>query len=87
MRAEGYASVTEADGRVSVEYDTFTCGHGNEIVRVKVGTVNQAPMCMQCMTRICLACQAEAVRTMKCTPFEERLKQMESRAALRRSMG
>lgn len=86
LRPEGYASITEADGTISQEYDTFTCGHKNEIVRVKVGMVNEAPRCLTCMRRICLSCQREANLTLKCIPFEKRLEAMESRDRTRRSM-
>lgn len=74
--AQGYAIITSPDGP-AVEFDTFTCGHNNELVRVKVGTVNEAPVCLSCMRRICLKCQREANRTLKCVPFEKKLELIE----------
>lgn len=77
-RVEGQITEVMRDGSIR-ECDTFTCGHGNELVRVKVGTVNQAPVCLQCMRRICKKCQAEANQTLRCVPFEKRLDLSESR--------
>lgn len=76
LRAQGYAIKVDPD-RPTVEFDTFTCAHGNELVRVRTGLVNQAPFCMQCMSRICQKCHDIAAQTGECTPFEKKLEEFE----------
>lgn len=75
----GYITVHSGEGKLTRESDSFTCAHGNEIVRVAPGTVDQAPRCLRCMGRICLKCQGIANRTLKCDPIEEKLLRMERR--------
>jgi hypothetical protein len=76
LRAQGYATITDPEKPI-VERDTFTCAHGNEIIFVRPGMVNQAPMCLKCMKRICKACAATAHATGECSPFEKKLEELE----------
>jgi hypothetical protein len=78
-------SVTEADGTISRECDTFTCAHGNEIVRVLPG-ISPGTICHACMGRICDACAAELMKTLRCMPFEQKLEVAEHRAKFRRAI-
>lgn len=77
---------SEKSGTVIREHDTFTCGHGNEIVRVPDGVDAEKRWrrCLCCMKRLCDACAAEMDRTLKCVPFERRLEILERRDLLRR---
>lgn len=88
LRPGGYATITDDAGRIIRENDTFTCAHGNEIVRVPAGvdpmTVGQ--YCRCCMKHICEKCAAEMNRTLKCVPFEKLLERWESRDALLKSI-
>ncbi len=79
LRPGGYAFVTEADGTVSREQDTFSCAHGNEIVRVAPGHQVDTPVCHRCMGRLCTKCAAEAAQTLRCIPTEQMILNMESR--------
>lgn len=76
LPSRGYAVVVEP-GKETRERDTFTCNHGNELIFVRSGQVNQAPMCMHCMKPICLRCARIASVTGKCTPFEKKIEEME----------
>lgn len=80
LRPGGYASVTEADGTISRECDTFTCNHCNGIIRCRVGTSTLAPLCKVCMGRICKRCQAVMHMTLKCIPFEAKMEACERSA-------
>lgn len=76
LHPQGYAVITQ-DGRVITEYDTFTCAHGNEIVRVAVGTVSKAPFCQKCNARICKKCAAIAHASLEHVPTEMMIQRME----------
>lgn len=86
-RPQGYASVV---GLTTIERDTITCGHCNQIVLVKPGTfattyfvpdglgpLKEEPgaLCKVCMRAVCLTCHAHG----RCTPLEARIEQMEAR--------
>lgn len=92
LRAGGYATVTEGDGRLSREEDTATCAHGNEIVRIAPGHVpkhingDDIDYCCCCKGLLCQKCAAEMNLTLKCVPFEKRLEEMESRHRFRRAL-
>lgn len=81
----GYLTETRnEDNKLLSEKDTFTCGHGNEIVEVPPGTasVTVGAFCRMCGKHICDKCAAEMDRTLKCVPFEKRLDAMERRRKL-----
>lgn len=86
-RPQGYLSVV---GATTIELDTATCGHCNQIVMVKPGSfattylvadglhpLKEEPgaMCKVCMRAVCLSCHAVG----RCTPLERRIEQMEAR--------
>lgn len=77
LKALGYGAISR-DGQVVEEFDTFTCAHGNEIVRVAPGMAAQAPFCRSCMKHICLKCQGLA-RVHGCVPTELMIMNMERR--------
>lgn len=66
------------------ERDTFTCGHCNTIVIVKpkADPADMGGLCKQCMKLICPSCNNKN----KCTPFEKKLEQLESRDRFLRSL-
>lgn len=69
LEAGGQITVTEADGTVR-HFDTFTCAHGNEIVKVLPGMISQAPFCRKCMKPICKRCAAIAHNSLEHMPIE-----------------
>jgi len=93
----GYTVVTDPDAP-TVERDTVTCGHCQRVVFVKPGTVatvylvldratrrwqeEPGALCRVCMRSICLLCHDDG----RCTPWERRLAQMESRDRLYRTI-
>lgn len=89
----GYATLTEPVGSVK-ERDTFTCAHCNRVrhaepyargflVLCSNGKYRQHEYvrCGNCDALICEQCVGKG-----CTPFEEQLKRMEARGALRRAV-
>lgn len=88
LRPGGYTTVTEEDGTLSREADTFTCAHGNEIVLVPPGhdPMTVGAFCRCCMKQICEKCAAEMNRTLRCIPFEKRLEKMESKDKFRKAL-
>ncbi len=83
-RAGGQVTYTNRDGSIE-EMDTFTCGHGNEIVKVRPGQdpTTAGGFCRMCMKHICDRCAA----TGTCAPFERKLEEMESKARFHRAVG
>lgn len=96
-RATGYAYVVDPDGP-RLEFDTVTCAHCQQVVRVKAGTAatvyfvrrptgelaeEGGAFCRVCMRAICLNCH----ETGRCTPWERRMERSESRDRLRRAAG
>lgn len=69
----------------TLESDTFTCKHCNQIVFVKPkeDPANVGGMCKQCMGLICPKCASK----MTCTPFELKLEKAEARSRFLRSAG
>ena len=83
-KPQGYAVLFDPDSdEVIEEFDTFTCGHCNNIVHVKpkCDPTTIGGMCFCCMTFICPQC----VETGVCDPFERKLDRMEGSASARRS--
>ena len=79
----GFAVVSDSAGRTVAEWDTFTCGHCNRIVRVRPRATPEqlGGVCRMCMKHTCPGCDARGV----CTPFEKRLEAIEARARLLRA--
>lgn len=75
-RAGGWAHWFNGNGP-DMECDSITCCHCNRVVFVTVGKPIEAETgwCMRCFKFICKTCEATGV----CVPFEERLRQIESR--------
>lgn len=67
------------------EYDSFTCGHCNSIVKVKpfCDPADAGGLCKQCMNHICKGCYSKGF----CAPFEEKLRLAEHRQLVLRSYG
>lgn len=80
FRPQGYGRVIGFNG-TQAEHDTFTCSHCNRIVIVKPMSdpADMGGQCKMCDKLICPACVGHG-----CTPFEERLKEMEMRDVERR---
>lgn len=90
--AQGYVTIFGdfREGEHILERDTVTCGHCNQIVFTKPGTVSTVYLipqlngpdreepgafCRQCMGAICLKCCAEGL----CTPLMRRIEEMEAK--------
>lgn len=73
----GYALIVGPEG--VVEMDTFTCGHKNHVVHVPPGIDVDliSAICFVCRKRICMSCERERQRTLRCLTFEKRLEIME----------
>lgn len=96
IRAQGYLLVSDPAGP-SLERDSITCGHCQQLVFVKPGhgltvyLVQQrdgwreqpGAFCRCCMKPVCLACHGVGT----CTPWERRLAAMEQRQRFRESVG
>lgn len=67
-----------------VEYETFTCGHDQEVTVVPHGgrLEDVGTFCHICQRPICKACGAKMMKTLKCDPFEEKLHREETRLRL-----
>lgn len=76
LPSRGYGVIVEP-GKETIEFETFTCNHNNEMIRVRPGMVNQAPFCLKCSKPICNRCYAEAMKTGECVTFEQRLDKVE----------
>lgn len=57
------------------EFDTFTCGHCNQITKVTPAT--DVCLCKKCMSFVCEGCHARFV----CVPFEKKLEEWEQKVA------
>jgi hypothetical protein len=81
-RAKGYLVETGPFG--SVESETFTCSHCNNVGTVKNRQDGQllGVTCHACFSVICPNC----ARIGKCEPFEKKLEAIERRARLRASV-
>ena len=92
LKAGGWRIITEP-GKPDIENDTFTCAHGNDVVRVLAGHLpkyedgRDIEFCPCCKGPLCKQHALEYNASLKCVPFEARLEQMESRARFRRSLG
>lgn len=91
----GFLEITDPDphkgaGQVAKqEMDTITCGHRGEIVKVPANCpANAMPfvMCWGCRRFICLKCDAERARTLKCDVIENWLEREEDKARFRREI-
>lgn len=82
-RAGGYAFISSPDG-IQDEHDTFTCKHCNKIVHVmpKAKPEDLGGLCKVCMGLTCPQCSG-----LGCRPFEEQLKQWESKQDFLRQSG
>lgn len=69
----------------TVEYETFTCIHCNEIVRVphRASPDDCGGFCRQCMAPTCPKCTAKGV----CTPFLKKVEEIERRARMLAAIG
>jgi hypothetical protein len=66
---------------MEAEHDTATCNHCNRVIIIKAmcDPADVGGLCKMCNNFICPACVGQG-----CTPFEEKLKQMEMRDVERR---
>jgi hypothetical protein len=88
LKPGGHIRVELEDGEIR-EHDTFTCVHGNELVRVPPGVdmMTVGHFCRNCMGHICDSCAEKMNRTLKCVPFEKKLERWESYDRFLRSIG
>lgn len=97
IRPGGYAIIVDPEAP-TIEFDTVTCNHCQQVVRVKAGSamtvyymrnaagvlVEEAgAFCRLCMAPICLNCHARGV----CVPWEKQMEAMEARDRFLRSAG
>ncbi len=83
-RQRGFVEVCDPNG-IRVEYETFTCAHDGNIVKVPHRAAPDAVggLCRLCMQMVCPACVAAG----KCDPFEKKLERMEDRGRFLREVG
>ena len=97
LRPQGYAQVI-GGFKGTLEYDSVTCGHCNQVILVKPGsalttylipqmvgphTEEPGACCKMCMRAVCLTCHADG----RCTPLERRIEQMEARSRMLHAVG
>lgn len=73
-----------------VEFNTITCGHGGELIRVPAMCKPEDmpyALCWGCRRNICLKCDAERARTLTCDVIENKLERAEARERFRRELG
>jgi len=82
-RQRGFVQITGPEG--VQEFETFTCGHCNKVVRVphRAKPEELGGMCKLCMSMTCGPCTA----TGKCEPFEKKLERIEDRDRFFRQVG
>jgi len=94
LKPGGYLEITDPDpmrskGQVGVEkFDTITCGHNGELIKVPANCpAHEMPfaLCWSCRRHICLKCDAEMAKTLKCVVLEKRLEEIEARDRLANS--
>jgi hypothetical protein len=76
--------------KARTEHTTISCGHCNKIVIVKAMCSPQDvpyALCWGCRRNICLACDNERSRTLKCDVIEKKLERWEAADRLRRAAG
>lgn len=80
---KGFILIT--DSRGTVEQETFTCGHCNNVIRVphRANPDDLGGMCRICMSMVCGPC----VEKRECDPFEKKLKRIEDRSRFLGSIG
>lgn len=68
----------------SIEQETFTCGHNQEVVKVPHGAKLEdlGVFCHRCFRPVCIACARVMAMTLRCRPFEVLLERAEARARL-----
>lgn len=89
LRPQGYATLTEPDGRLR-ERDTFTCGHCQRIVHVPPAAdpASLGGFCCACGQLICPRCYHQrTVGGAACVTWERRMEQAEARDRALRSYG
>ncbi len=79
-RPGGYVLIVSPDAP-TVEHDTFTCCHCQNVVFVKpkAPASESGGWCARCSKPVCGGCAGK-----ECTPFEKRLEQVERAARTRR---
>lgn len=65
-----------------IEFETFTCGHNQEVVRVPHGAKLEdlGVFCHGCMRPICVDCAAVMAKTLRCDVIEKKQERAEARA-------
>lgn len=78
-KPQGYATLTDPDGKQ--EWDTVTCAHCNGVEHVKPmgDPADMGGLCKVCMGLVCKRCVGRG-----CDPFEKKLERMEARDLERR---
>lgn len=83
-RPQGQATIVDPDAP-TIEMDTFTCAHCQQVrhVKVKERPEDVGGLCKMCMKLICPGCVDKAI----CDPFEKKLEREEARYHALRSYG
>lgn len=96
LKPGGYLISTDPDPTKSqgqtavVEKDTITCGHCNAVVIVPAMCAAHEmtyALCWGCRRNICLKCDAERARTLKCDVIEDKLERWEASDRFKRDLG
>lgn len=98
-KSTGYGIVFDPDAKGPFEFDTITCNHCQQIVRIKPGSAatvyyvrdaasgmlveDAGAFCRVCMAPICLNCHDSG----GCTPWEKKMEEMEARGRFLKSVG
>lgn len=85
----GYATLTDLDGKITKEVDTFNCGHCG---RISHPEIHEQPgdnfgHCTICDKHICRRCAGLMDRGAGCLVYEERIAREEASYEARRSYG
>lgn len=81
--SQGLTRVQLEDAARGREWDTITCNHCQHVVRFQTRAqyAERVAHCRLCDKDICLRCHDKG----QCTPFEEKIREQETRAANRRA--
>lgn len=81
---------TKSKGQQAVvEHSTVTCGHCGSLVQVPAMCKPEDmpyALCWGCRRNICLKCDDERIRTMRCDTIDQKLERWEASARFRRDL-
>lgn len=73
--------------RGRIENDVIGCPHCSGSIVIPPGQTTRLDRCGACHKTICRTCAETLARTLKCRVWEQKMEQMERRAALMKAAG